>query len=87
MKIDAVDYIKAEEKNLRKAFLNVLESVAPAIYKEVDESVVELTDELSLAIGNDEHKLEHPKTYERLISTPNNATKGAVVKAFFKYSG
>ena len=87
MKIDAVAFIKAEEKNLRKALLNVLETVAPSIYKEVDEAVVGLTDELSLAIGNDEHKLEHPKTYERLIYTPINSTKGTVVKALFKYSG
>lgn len=86
-RIDAINFIKTEERNLRRAVVNVLQAVAPIVYKEVDAIIVGLTDSLTRAIGDDQYKLEHPKVFERLIYEPINNAKAEVVKAFFKYSG
>ena len=86
-RIDLMSFIKGEESTFRQEFVNILETVAPETYKAVDKAVETLTTTLTNTLDDDELKLEHPKTYSRVIASPILRTKGEIIKIIFDYKG
>jgi hypothetical protein len=87
LKIDVMNFVKAEAKKFQQDFVDILEIVAPATHKKVNEAVERITDLLVKAFDNDELKLENPKTYTREIGSPIMTAKGNIINALFEYKG
>ena len=76
-----------QESQFRQQFVNILKIVAPSTFEGVDKAVEGLTTTLTNTLDDDELKLENPKTYSRMITTPILQTKGEIIKIIFDYKG
>ncbi|MDM1067408.1 hypothetical protein HXZ88_17655 [Myroides odoratimimus] len=86
-KQELIEKVKESASNFRKIFLNLIESMAPTLHKNIFDNIDQLSDLLTETISNDELKLTNKKTYERVIESPINSSYSEVLAYIFEYEG
>lgn len=86
-KIEILNYIKKEQSELRKSFLELIQSIDITLYNNFMSNVDNLTDNLTVAISNDELKLNHENTYNREIASKIKNSYNQFLSSIFNYSG
>lgn len=86
-KIIIIDFIKREQFNLRKSFVDILQLTAPLLHQEVQSNLDRLIDGLTTTIDNDELKLNNPNTYNREIEQKIEQSYNNLFASIFKHKG
>jgi hypothetical protein len=86
-KIETINFIKIEQSTLRKSFLDLVQHVNIDLYKSMVENLDGLTDALTVAITNDELKLNNKLTYEREINAKIQKSYNDLLSRIFNYCG
>lgn len=86
-KIKIINSIKSESEKFLIEFVNILQSIAPDLYKSLSEEIDKLTDELTNVIDDDRLKLAHPMVFQSEISNRIARSKSILLKSMFNYKG
>jgi hypothetical protein len=81
------NFVKGEASIFRKGFLDILLSVDPKLAEKISTSIDEVVDGITLAIFNDELKLNLPTTYEKHIGSKISYAKSNLIGNLYNYSG
>lgn len=81
------EFIKAEQRKLRKEIIDLLLAILPNLGNKFNKTIDDLTDQLTEAIFNDELKLNNSSVYEKSIGNPIQTTKTTIIKLIFSYNG
>lgn len=86
-KIEIINFIKKEQSELRKSFLDLVQHINNELHSELSINVDELTDKLTDVISNDEFKLKNEFTYNREIKTKIEYSYSKFLSKIFNYCG
>lgn len=86
-KIRIINYIKEQQSILRKSFLDLIQCINANLYNEFKSNIDELTDKLTIAISNDELKLNNERTYNREIHYHIQISYNDFLSKIFNYCG
>ncbi len=86
-KIEIINFIKLEQSNLRKGFLDLIQHVDIELHKNMAINIDNLTDHLTNCVSNDEFKLNNIKTYEREINSKILNSYNDVLSKIFNFCG
>ncbi len=86
-KIELASFIKTEQSNLRKSFVDVLLGVNPSLYQEVIDNLDNLIDGITNVIFNDGFNLTHKTTFEREIATKISNSRNDLIRMIYNYKG
>lgn len=86
-KIEIINFIKKEQSELRKSFLDLVQHINNDLHSELSLNVDKLTDNLTDAISNDEFKLKNEVTYNREIKSKIEYSYSEFLSNIFNYCG
>ncbi len=86
-KVEIIQFIKEEQSHLRKSFLDLVRCIDSNLFDSIFDNIDLLTDALTIAISNDELKLNNDKTYEREINSKIQSSYAKVMEMIFSYEG
>jgi len=86
-KIDLTNFVKAEQSNLRKSFIDVLLGVNPTLYNEIKNNLDALIDSITTTIIDDGLNLTHKPTYEREIGSKIAYSRNDLISKVYNYKG
>ena len=86
-KIEIINFIKKEQSELRKSFLDLVQHINKDLHSELSLNVDKLTDNLTVVISNDEFKLKNEVTYNREIKTKIEYSYNEFLSKIFNYCG
>jgi len=86
-KIELINFIKEEQKKLKTSFVDLLQSITPTIHQKIYFNLDKLTDCLTIAISNDELKLNNIKTFEKEIELPIKVSHNYILTVLYNFQG
>ena len=86
-KIKLINFIKAEQSNLRKEFLDLIQFISPELYDNLTSTLDKLTDSLTESISDDELKLNNAKTYDRVVTKKVQSSYSIFLSFIYNYDG
>jgi hypothetical protein len=86
-KIEIINFIKKEQSELRKSFLDLVQHINNDLHSELSLNVDKLTDNLTDVISNDEFKLKNKVTYNREIKSKIEYSYSEFLSKIFNYCG
>lgn len=86
-KIEIINFIKKEQSELRKSFLDLVQHINNELHSELSLNVDKLTDNITDVISNDEFKLKNEVTYNREIKSKIEYSYSEFLSKIFNYCG
>jgi hypothetical protein len=86
-KIEIINFIKKEQSELRKSFLDLVQHINNDLHSELSLNVDKLTDNITDVISNDEFKLKNEVTYNREIKSKIEYSYSEFLSKIFNYCG
>lgn len=86
-KIELINYIKLQHSTLRKSFLDLLQFIFSDLFRKLSTDLDNLIDNLTIAISDDELKLNNSKTYEREINLKIQNSYNFFLSSIVNYKG
>jgi hypothetical protein len=86
-KFELVNFIKLEQSNLRKSFVDVLHGVDKKLYDIVIENLDSLIDLITNTIFNDGFNLTHKPTFDKEIGSKITYSRNDLISKIYNYKG
>ncbi len=86
-KFELIEFIKLEQSEIRKTFVDVLHGVNKHLYESVINNLDKLTDEITNTIFNDGLNLTHKPTYEKEIGSKITYSRNDLLSRIYNYKG
>src|SRR5690242_1939494 len=87
VKEDINNFVKAELVSLRKSFVDVLQQVDRDFANQILENLDKLVDGITVAIFNDDLKLNRSAVYENNIGSKISYSKNNLIAQLYNYNG